>query len=803
MDVPGGFPDDESDQSTASAAKRNANATTVIGPVEVIQQDTFPEPPAAEATQRTAAESESDSDSAIYSDAYEDLSEMEGDGFQSLDAVVESPLQQNPPPVPQLEQAPRETPGQTALALEEPPKLHTELSSATTAVESPLAEAPEDEWEKAKAFWRSLTAEKRALLEKETQEEAGIDGDKDEAQPEVKPKRKKTIERRNSERKALAVHMAQQMMAQQEPERATHPNRNYMIKPGERWTGGDELVIPPMRKSMRDEPQQQAPIAPIAGSRLRKSMRANGPGPSSHGSRTTESRAVSKRPESSPVAVTPSKTGHRRSATQVEHIQPPVRRRGSTGSESSFKRSRSARAQGFGFRHSMRPTSPPSAVGENHATKRFSLRTLSPAGSVSPPGTQMRTTLRDSSGGKKPSSGIRMPSFSLSYGGGKKHGSKASAGKAFSSRLADSSDEEGGNGVESGFRSRFEDSSDDDQPSVPIPALLPKPAPSPYAPTGGHLRKESSIASTALPEELEESSEASQDPHGAAAPAENSNNNKTLSSYPTHTTSLRRTRSGKGPLLPASQTGGPSSPLSHTIADNKNSKQKPEARASRRNSILSVLRPRRKKDTKLIGRPDISESAARRDTRLERSVGQLERIRSRGEGEGDEDLGEEEEAEEKAEERLVMVPSPSSQRSSRLQKRGSYGRRASAVGPSEGVVVVGGVPPAAAAASSSVGAGAADLDVFMDAGGFGPAQQHVRRSTVGNLGTRTLSGGSGGGGGGFFHLHPQRRVSSMGMDAVGAGSVDGSVMEGSLAGASSTTRRKRFGVLRKIFGFND
>jgi len=86
----------------------------------------------------------------------------------------------------------------------------------------------------------------------------------------------------------------------------------------------------------------------------------------------------------------------------------------------------------------------------------------------------------------------------------------------------------------------------------------------------------------------------------------------------------------------------------------------------------------------------------------------------------------------------------------------------------------------------------------------------MRRTTIGssvssNLGTRTLSG-SGSGGGGFFHLHPRRRVSSVGMDVgggSGGGSVDGSVMEGSLAGASSTTRRKRFGALRKILRLDD
>jgi hypothetical protein len=130
-------------------------------------------------------------------------------------------------------------------------------------------------------------------------------------------------------------------------------------------------------------------------------------------------------------------------------------------------------------------------------------------------------------------------------------------------------------------------------------------------------------------------------------------------------------------------------------------------------------------------------------------------------------------------------------------------------------------------------------------GGFNPAAALARRTTAsGNLGTRTLgfgrrssSGGDGGGGvgvgghvsgghvsSGFLH----RRMSGVGglpssstagggggsFSGVGGGgfgggagdvgSVDGeSVAGGSLAGASSTTRRKRFGVLRKMLGLNE
>jgi hypothetical protein len=217
---------------------------------------------------------------------------------------------------------------------------------------------------------------------------------------------------------------------------------------------------------------------------------------------------------------------------------------------------------------------------------------------------------------------------------------------------------------------------------------------------------------------------------------------------------------------------------------------------------MSVLRHRKKdRSAAKIGRPEIQESAARRDTKLERSVGQLERIRSRGGGREEEGDGE------GVEEEAVLSPSLSpSPRSPRLQKRGS--QRAASTSGIAASRTAGGMglpaavaPPATGAASAARATGAGENEMFLGGGdraqeqldAFGPAQ--VKRSgTSGNLGTRTLSGG------GFLHFAPQRRVSSMGLEP--AASVEGSVA-GSMAGASSTTRKKRFGALRRILGIHD
>ncbi|KAJ4298613.1 hypothetical protein N0V88_003643 [Collariella sp. IMI 366227] len=707
FDVPGGFPQDESDQSAKLAVKETQQVVEGVNPAPVVQQLS---PPVQAPVEPASTGYTTDSESSIYSDAYEDLSDMEAGGFQSLDAVIGGPTQEVPRPVAQVEHVTAETnphpaiqPAQQApkentpqKVVQEPPKFQTELSSATTAVETQTPEVPQDEWEKAKAYWKSLTAERRAQLEREAMEEGGIDADMDEAKTELKPKVKKSVERRNSERKALAVHMAQQMMAkQQEKEKEkANPNRSYMIKPGEKWTGEH---VPPMRRTLRDEPKQQAPqqaMAPAAeGSRLRKSMRTGGS---------------------------------------------PVKRRGSTGSESSFKRSRSARAQGGGFRHSLRPTSPPS--GDARAAKRFSLRTLSPTGSAqrqsadvtSPVGTQMRTTLCDSSTGRKSPTGMRIPSFSLSYGGSKKGGSgsgtktiphKASASR-FSSRLADSSDdEEKGGRPLSSFRSRFEESSDD-EPVMPIPAVsLPKSSYPTTGTNGQQLRKESSVASTALPEELEESL--------GGQPREQFRT-ATAVHQPATTidTTPRHTRSGRGQLAP---TFTPTNTATPTTATKKDSEHTPQ---KKRSSILSVLRHHRKKDaaSKVGKQGRLDESAARRDTRLERGVGELERIRSRGEDEED-DEGEEEGAGDDEEGYAEVEEQP-----------------------------------------------------------YQHQYQHQRSSTVGSLGTRTLSTG------GVGPFLPQRRMSAVSHHHGGTvESVDGSV-----AGASSTTaRKKRFGALRRMFRLDD
>lgn len=802
LNLPGGFPDDDS-SSTASLDAKNitSNPEAIKEPVPAPLGGIVGQPALL-----APAEPSSDSESSIYSDAYEDLSDMEGGNFQSLDAVVESPTSLKLIPDPLH----NEVPLQGSPSHQPPSEPKTTFPSTSVASEQP---APtEDEWEKVRAFWKSLTAEKRAQLAKETTEDAGIEGDLEEAMTEAKPKKKKTVERRVSERKVLAVHMAQQMMAQQEKQKgvATAPNRSYMIQPGTKWSD-DKAPASTMRTTMRGQPPRESPAASHHdGTRLRTSMRSSEPTaakskssrqPQPHGQGSQAPRTVSET-----MAATKSRgtTTHMRAASEqispagpssgkVPYNPPKLQRRGSTSSESSFRRSRPVGGGLSAFRQSMRqtssstaqPTTEPTAQPEK-SFKRFSLRSRSPPVSMNNASSQMRQTLRDSSNERKkssPSGGFRMPSFGLSQGASSKKPEKRTSGTKFSSRFGDSSDDEG-DGDKSGFRSRFEESSDDE----PLSPISP-PKKSPTIP--GHLRHQDSLASTALPEELEESEE---------MPVIEEQATQKVVAAPV----LQQPATVNTPATPP--TAAAATPALGTSTIVKGHPSTP----TKRHSIMSALR--RKKQTG-ISRPEITESAARRDTKLERPVSDLRRIRTSEAPASP--LADHPEADSEDDENAR--PLPRSPRSPKLQKRvASLRRSMDSANPS--VNVTGGdVPSPLALPGSVVGVEKRQGDpspFFAGSGGGAGAdagtgtedqalRSPLRRPSAGmsgNIGTRTLSGfgvskTTSAGGGGVFA--PRRTVSS-GMESTLAPALEAS----SLAGTGST-KKKKFGMLRRLLGIHD
>jgi hypothetical protein len=318
----------------------------------------------------------------------------------------------------------------------------------------------------------------------------------------------------------------------------------------------------------------------------------------------------------------------------------------------------------------------------------------------------------------------------MNLGGFGKSSGKSSKSKASSSRFSDSSDDDAG---PMRFRSRFDESSDDDDvrsPASPT-ASMPKTMRSgrkdtdvPDWKTPIAQRHPAAEPSPALPEEQEESDEEPQ----------HDEENEVISPLPQR----KNSRSGRGDLI--------SSPTATSPVVS------PTEKSSRRGSFMSVLR-RKKNKTGGIARPERMDSAARRDTKLERTPDELKEIRRSG------DLDREEEED-----------GPVRPRSPRLQKRTHSMPLDSVVGspwplgsPGEGD------------GEKTNGAGL------------------KRPSTSGNLGTRTMSGGGANGRPAFM----QRRTASSNLLGVGA---EGSVIGG---GGGGERKKKKFGALRKMFRLDD
>ncbi|TVY59697.1 hypothetical protein LSUE1_G010095, partial [Lachnellula suecica] len=419
-----------------------------------------------------------ESDASVYSDAAEDLSDIEGDGFLSLDAVVESPVSPKFP---------------MPLAFPEPesptPKATKERAYRKSQLSKKSSEpALEEGWDKAQEYWKSLTADKKRQLEAEARAEAeGSEGSDTEIEAKSTPKPKKKKK----------VKMAAAPVFEQQPPSPVN-NRTYMIPPGSKAGPNGHAS---MRSSMRAES-----ISTAQDPHIRTSMR--GPNSKRNSLRASEQPeprgALQKktRPMSMPASerefkpdqaavedlvrkMTQAKANSRPVSTQAP--SPNLRRRGSGDSNSSFKRARSGSASEIpSFRRSMRASNETNNSGRHDSpagSSRFSLRSLSPTGSTmrrpfNSGGTtsmnsnpsNMRMSMRNSTGpaptmrGNNSASRAKSPLRSIP-GFGRSSSTKPTKQKATpkrSSRFADSSDEDEGPQT---FRSRFNDSdSSDDEP---------------------------------------------------------------------------------------------------------------------------------------------------------------------------------------------------------------------------------------------------------------------------------------------------------------------------------------------------
>lgn len=645
FEVPGTFPDEQPEEARSSEhvtpkgfgsegvsrsaqAIREPEANGQPVQTQVLPQTTVAAAPtAANATDS----SDEESNASIYSDAYEDLSDIEGDGYQSLNAVVESPVSKDS----------KASPVEASRPAKPDASQHMGDHLLSTVIKDAEGSAKPtqpvvNDWETAKAYWRSLTTEKRRQLEREAMIEAGDDADAE--TPTRRPSnRKKTAEQIKSTSVAQMAH-AQSPAAGSKASQRTNPERVYMIQPGTKAT--EESYNPPaqsgrMRTSLRTEQPAKQPqhTTPVSGEvHMRKSMR---------GAATCEepdnraSRRISTSPERSSAmsktTLRPQTTGPGSKATNPRLVsasagsaisktaQPALQRRGSDASDSSFKRSRATSSGGFGFRSSMRqgPASEAPAQPER-SSGRFSLRSMSPPGSpfrkgsatgaAGPPvALNMRRTLRSNSESSQESkrSSLQFPSFGRS--------SKLSKKTKQPSRLRDDSSDDS---PRPAFRSRFADSSDEED-AAPQPPTRPM--------TSGTLRGSATAPSrfqrsSTVMEETEQTpalhdsgdDRSMQMPSPLASP-KNASLFRPMpqprSSSGIGTTTLNRSGSGRARL---------SEPARAPIESPKN----------RRSFMDGILRRNKKTDQAgKIQRNELTESAARRDTLLERDTDDLRDLR--------------------------------------------------------------------------------------------------------------------------------------------------------------------------------
>ncbi|KAI9163307.1 hypothetical protein HJFPF1_04913 [Paramyrothecium foliicola] len=659
FDVPGGFPeDDNTEQPTSSDLHYKSDSVAAPASSAINDRDNFstsPDPAAPSLAGVSAPELDQDiatshaahgspmadireedemtdsSNNSIYSDAYEDLSDVDGDGFMSLDAVVTAPV-----PKKSFENATNKSSTKpdhiTSTAT-------TPLGTTRAPIEKP-SHAP-DNWENAKAYWRSLTTEKRRQLEVE----AMVDGD-DEADAETELKPKKSQQK-----------VANGSPTGTEPQQANGHSRSYQIQPGTKWPSNGSASVSPekpgvthsraqsdrgnsmkLRKSMR----QQEPVfssSPQQGT-MRKSLRSGGSGSSASMNTQAQNNAATgspSKPSGRPISYQPPSTAELSKRTMRNSpadrqpsqpdpfegsVRPSPRRRDSDASESSFTRTRATLGEGFGFKRTMRssmyePTATKPSPEHTKGSSRFSLRSLSPTGSAfrrssmasSPaptPGGRIRHSLRAEST-ENNASRVRIPTFSKATG-------KKAKSKLDGSRFDDSSDEEGGTAV---FNSRFADSSDEDDAPKPVAKGqgLPK-----------TLRNKPSSSAAAAA--MNVPAVQRQDTNSPDLPDSDDEEfvqpktrttNGVANGKPN--TTIQRSGSGRGHMVAAN----------HTAVSEVQAETPIRPTQSRRGSFMSTILRRKKGPAGKISKGHI-ESAARRDTPLERSTEELSMLRTGSNG---------------------------------------------------------------------------------------------------------------------------------------------------------------------------
>lgn len=498
MFVPGSFPaEDErpTNQSSIEGADSGTSQvpTTVVTPSQAVPlsviQDEIDQRPESE--RLSTVEEESSDNSSIYSDAYEDLTDDEDEpyGFGSIDALVGTSTQpkriKTPPP----------------RIAEEPEKAQMASHAITTDVGKTRGNS--QDWDQTKAYWSGVNERRR---QNDDQDDTPVKSAVPDRYPLIttqQTKQKKPAAAQTGSHKSGNA-VSQPVRAPQQAAQPASPPRKSAMKQSLRTPQVDPLPQPHMRHSMRE----QQPVT------LRSSMRGGpGLGASRYAEQIPEGRetraALQKRqqpPVQQSTRITPQPTNvpgltaSMHNPANISRIgaplkMAPVAEDDSDLSDSSFRKERRKRKAALGsggerytMRRSMRgapvsqapaptmrPTSPPAPV----SSSRFSIRSLSPTG---------RMTQRSMRPGTSDSKYGPNKSF-LGFGKEKQRATPPKAApkpkSRFTSRFADSSDEEESRPT---FQSRFADSDDEDD-VTPVPIPMPTTMPSGLTPVRGIPRR--------------------------------------------------------------------------------------------------------------------------------------------------------------------------------------------------------------------------------------------------------------------------------------------------------------------------
>lgn len=409
-------------------------------------------------------------DDSIYSDAAEDFSDLEGDGFGSINAIVESPARVVPAITKPIADA-KAAPGNASSRM---PATHQSRPNHPVRNESELSEpAMEEGWDRAQAYWSGLSETRKKQLE-----QAAALGALDEPLTQTKSRQKKKATQKINSRSSTSEH----------PPLPPWPDKQYredMTRPASPKTSA-------MRQSMRNsQPDVSQDV------HMRSSMRNGGVSKSSRNSLQLSSHSEPKsnvqkktRPVSAvamvdynkgtdnivpkqnratsgsmaPLSLTPvplSPTKKSASAT------PKIRRIKSNDSDSSssFKKSRPSKpdTNRYTMKRSMRggPANDMLQSAPGKRASSFTVRSPSPSESARRPFSSVGPSMRTSMRGPADSGRQTRAKSPSRFGFGKTSKSKAatSTKSGFSSRFGDSSDEDGGPPARG---SRFIDSSDDE-----------------------------------------------------------------------------------------------------------------------------------------------------------------------------------------------------------------------------------------------------------------------------------------------------------------------------------------------------